>query len=259
MKPLKIISIALLSLYGLGCGILYIAQDQIIFNAEPLSEDFKFRKGEEVEIEVEQNLFINNVLLKEPSPKGAILYLHGNKGNNRRCIRQAETFEGLGYDIMIPDYRGYGKSDGVIESEEQLFSDVQKVYNHLKSSYDESKIIIVGYSLGTGMASYLAAHNQPSQLVLIAPYLNFYDLKDRFIKIVPDFLVKYPLNNKKYLQSVKCPISILHGSIDEIIPYESSTLLASTNQKIKLFTLEGTNHRSAIFHNQVRKLISNIE
>lgn len=251
------ISVAII-LYVLFCMGLYIGQDYIIFNADTLPENYQFRKGEEVEIEVAPDLSLNNLLLKQSGPsKGAILYLHGNKGNNRRCIRQAEMLEGLGYDIMIPDYRGYGKSDGKIESEGQLLSDVQAVYNHLKKSYDETNIIVVGYSLGTGMASYLAAHNSPSQLLLIAPYISFYDLKDRYIKLVPDFLVKYPLNNQKYLADVKCPIHLFHGTTDEVIPYDSSIFLSKVNPLINLITLNGTGHRGSIFHHLVRDELKN--
>lgn len=257
-KVLKYLLILLLSLYVLTCGILYFFQDKIIFNPDQLPEEYTFRDGQEVELEVSPDLYLNCLLLPAENSRGVILYLHGNRGSNRRCIRQAEMLSGNGYDIFMPDYRGYGKSDGKIWSEKQLLSDVQKVYEYLKTRYDENKIVVVGYSLGTGMASYLAAHNDPARLVLIAPYLSFYNLKDQWLKIIPDFLVKYPLNTQKYLKEITCPVTLFHGTSDEVIPFESSIELARINPETQLVPLNGTNHRGSIFSNLFRQTLSQL-
>jgi pimeloyl-ACP methyl ester carboxylesterase len=256
MKFVKYTSIGLASLYLLACGILYLGQDRIIFNPDQLPEDFRFRDGEEIEIKVDEGVYLNSIFLPSEQSKGVILYLHGNRGSNRRCLRQADGLRGNNYDILMPDYRGYGKSDGQIKSEKQLLNDVQKVYDYLSTRYDESKIVIVGYSLGTGMASYLAAQNNPSRLVLIAPYLSFYNLKDQWVRVIPDFLVKYPLNNQKYLKDVTCPITLFHGTSDEVIPYESSVTLAQLNPAAKLIPLDGTSHRGSIFSGLFRQTLS---
>ncbi len=256
MKWLKRLGMFFLGLYMLVCAALYFIQENIIFNPHPLSESHAFRTGEEIEIEVENELFINALWLRAPNPKGVIIYLHGNKGNLRRCIRQAEMMSGNGYDILMPDYRGYGKSDGQIHSEAQLFKDVQKVYDAAKKEYQESQIVLVGYSLGTGLASYLAAHNQPARMALIAPYLSFIDLKNRNFPYIPDFLLKYQLKNDQLLKKVNCPVTLFHGTHDKIIPYDSSERL----QKIKpdqfqLITMKGESHRGSIFNGLFRKTI----
>ena len=256
MRILKSILYVILALYVLFCVGLYVSQDYIIFRPDKLSEDHRFRAGEEVEIEVEKGISLNCLLFRTPQPEGVILYLHGNKGSNRRCIRQASMMIGLDYDVFMVDYRGFGKSDGEIKSEKQLLSDAQKVYDYLKEEYGESRIVLVGYSLGTGMASYLAANNEPRQLFLNSPYRSFCDLKDRMLPFVPDFLVKYPLANEKYLPQVDCPVTIFHGTEDEVIPYDSSLFLKKLKkEQVKLVTLERTGHRRAIFHDGFRKTI----
>lgn len=235
-------------IYLIICVGLYFAQDRFLFLPDKLSEQHQFRMGEEVEIQVDNEIFINALHIKTGTPKGVILYLHGNKGSNRRCLRQASTLSGNDYDIFMPDYRGYGKSDGVIESEKQLYSDVQKVYNYLKTLYNESEIVIVGYSLGTGMASYLAAHNQPKQLILNSPFVSICDLKNRKFPIVPDLLVKYHLSNEINLKKVKVPTAIFHGTHDELIPFDSSEKLQKLNSSLfHLYPLKNSGHRHAIF------------
>ena len=243
-------------LYLLVCTALWFGQDRIIFLPDKLPETHAFRTGEEVEIEVAENLSLNCLWMKEKASKGVILYLHGNKGTNKRCIHQAKNMSGNGYDIFMPDYRGYGKSDGYIYSEKQLLSDVQKVYDFLKKHYQERQIIIAGYSLGTGMAAWLAANNHPAQLVMVAPYMSFYDLKNRIkpLCLIPDFLVKYPLNSIENLKKVKCPVTLFHGTHDEVIPFDSSKQLAAINPKnIKLVTLAREGHRGAIFNDLFRR------
>lgn len=259
MKIIKIIGIFLLCCYIILCAGLYIGQDKIFFKPQKLSENHQFRSGEEVEIEVGDGVQLNCVWVKERNSKGVILYLHGNRGSNRRCLHQAQTMEGNQYDIFMPDYRGYGKSDGVISSEKQLFEDVQKVYDFLKKEYSEDQIVISGYSLGSGMASWLAANNNPKQLFLIAPYVSFVDLKNRYTAFLPNFLVKYPLNNKKHLESVRCPVTLFHGTDDELIPFDSSEILKAVNpQNIQLVPLEGVSHRRAIFNGLFRSTVSKL-
>lgn len=256
MKIVKIIGILLLVGYLLLCLGLYVGQDQVLFKPKKLSEDHQFRAGQEIEIPVAEGISLNCLLVKEPNSKGVILYLHGNKGSIRRCLRQAQTMSGNQYDLFIVDYRGYGKSDGKIISEAQLFKDVQVVYDYLKQSYREDQIQIVGYSLGSGMASWLAAHNSPKRLLLVAPYVSFTDLKNHYIPFVPNFLVKFPLNNMAHLAAVKCPVTLFHGTNDEVIPFVSSKKLAQVNPtNIQLVTLEGEGHRGAIFNNVFRSTV----
>ena len=258
-KFLTFIFKAIVGLYVLGCIALYLAQENIIFLPDKLPESYQFRQGEEVEIQVDADIYLNCLFVKQFPSKGVILYLHGNKGSNARCLRQAERLMGLGYDIFMPDYRGFGKSDGSIRSEKQLLSDAQKVYDHLKSRYDESQIVVIGYSLGTGIASYLAAENDPQQVILNSPYVSFIDLKDRRIPFIPDFLVKYPLSNAQHLSQANEKVTLFHGTNDELIPYDSSISLSQIDpSRINLVPLEDSGHRRAIFHNAFSNGVSRL-
>ncbi len=259
MKALKKIGVILLILYALLCVALYIVQDKLLFNPSKLDPNYAFRSGIEINIPVDETVELNCLWMKEDRSKGVILYLHGNRGSNRRCWRQAMNIAGNDFDIFMPDYRGYGKSGGFISSEGQLFADVQKVYNHLLTQYDESNIVIVGYSLGSGMASYLAAKNNPAKLILVAPFISFINLKNRRLPIIPNFIVKYPLRNHRYLSQVTCPVTLFHGTRDEIIPYDSSEKLKEINpNNIALVTLQNEGHRGAIFNGLFRRQVSDI-
>lgn len=259
-KVIKWVGIVLLSCYVIGCASLYLLQEKILFRPQPIPKNTQFRFGSEVFIPVDDHTKLHGLYHKIDQPKGVVLYLHGNRGNARRCQRQAEMFEGYGYNVFLLDYRGYGKSSGTIGSNRQLYDDVQKVYDYLNREFDESQIILVGYSLGTGMASHLAAKNNPKHLLLIAPYISIVDMKDRFAPFIPDFLVKYPLNNKEHISEAKCPITIFHGTEDEVIPYDSSEDLKKVfADKIDLVTLTNTSHRGSIFHGAIRSAMGRIQ
>jgi uncharacterized protein len=260
MRIIKRVIALFAILYALLCVALFFGQERLIFHPGKLPEDFVFRAGEEVELGVDEGISLNGLWLKEPDPKGVILYLHGNRGSNRRCLRQAQTMAGNGYDIFMPDYRGFGKSGGTIETEAQLQSDVQKAYDFLKKSYPEERIVLVGYSLGSGLAAYLAANNHPRQLVLLAPYLSMVDMKDRVAPFLPDFLLKYHLTNDVYLGKADLPITIFHGEADDVIPVESSRKLKALKPAgIRLVTMRGVGHRGVIFNqafrNGIRELL----
>ncbi len=258
MKWIKRIGIVLFVLYALVCGMLYFSQERIIFHPDKLGEDYVFSEGEEVELPVDEGISLNCLWMKEPASEGVILYLHGNRGSNRRCFHQAQTMAGNGYDIFMPDYRGFGKSDGEIVSEEQLFSDVQAAYDFLKKHYAENKIVVVGYSIGSGMASYLAAHNNPQQLVLLAPYTSVVDLKNSRAPFLPDFLLKYPLRNQAFLQKVQHPVTLFHGEFDEVIPFNSSEKLQAINPSLFRLVSLPEGHRGVIFSPIFQQTVSKI-
>ncbi len=256
-KFLKILVVLIGSIYMVGCGFLYVSQEDILFRPEELHPNTTFRFGQELMIPVEDDVSLHALYHQVPNPRGVILYLHGNRGNARWCQRQAEMFTGFNHNVLLLDYRGYGKSEGEISSGAQLNRDVQVVYDLLKKSFRESQIIVAGYSIGTGMASYLAAYNDPAHLMLISPYESMFDMKDRYFPFIPDFLIKFPLNNKKHLSMTESPVTIIHGTGDEVIPYEASVNLKNAfPEKVDLVTLRGAGHRRSIFSDEIREVLS---
>ena len=100
---------------------------------------------------------MNGVLFKADSSKGLIFYLHGNAGSINSWGEIAKTYTDLDHDVFILDYRGYGKSEGSITSQDQLFRDLQIVYDEVKKRYREDKVIVLGYSIGTAPAAKIAS------------------------------------------------------------------------------------------------------
>jgi uncharacterized protein len=236
----------LLSIYFLLCALLYFIQEKVIFRPDILPKDYTFSFGqnfEEINIKVRDNTNLNGLLFKAQDSKGLVFYLHGNSGAVNTFGLFAKIYTDLNYDVFFLDYRGFGKSEGTITSQKDLLDDVQIVYDNFKSQYPEDKIVIAGYSIGTGPATHLAANNNPKKLILHAPYYGLIDIAESRFPIFPTFILKYPLPTYEYIKSVKTPIIIFHGTADNTIPYNSSLKLKELfKQKDKLVTLEGESH-----------------
>jgi len=226
--------------------MLFFFQEKLIFFPEKLDKDFRFsfpEEFEEIEFQSEDNKSLHGVLFKAGRSKGLIFYLHGNAGSINSWGEIAKTYTELDHDIFLFDYRGYGKSEGSIASQEQLFQDLQLVYNELARRYAEDKIIMLGYSIGTAPAAKIASTNNPKLLVLQAPYYSLTDLMRRRYPIFPTFLLRYKFRTDKFIRDCKMPVVIFHGDRDEVIYYKSSLKLKDVMKSTDtLITLKGQGH-----------------
>jgi alpha-beta hydrolase superfamily lysophospholipase len=217
-----------LFVYGAICAGYYFLQEKIIFLPVKLSADYQFsfkNKFTEYNLQTPDNQKINTILFHHPNPKGLIVYCHGNADNIVRWGQIAENLVHFGYEILIYDYRGYGKSTGTI-TENNLFEDAQMVYELAKQRFSEKQIIVYGRSLGTGIATFLAATNQPKQLILETPYYSILEMSQRYASWLPTkLLLKYPLRTDLRITDVQAPITIFHGTADEVVPYDSGLKL----------------------------------
>lgn len=229
-----------------GCS-----QENLIFFPEILPPDYKYAFSgafEEATVPV-QGAALNAVLFKAAKAKGVILYFHGNAGSLRTWGGIAGDFTARGYDILIPDYRGFGKSTGSISDEKQMLADGLAVYGYLKKSYPESRIILYGRSIGTGVATFVARSGKPRLLILESPFFSLADLASFHYPLLPKGLVslflKYPFRTDLWIPEVACPVYLIHGTRDDIIPFEASVRLERLiKSPHKLIRIEGGGHNN---------------
>ncbi len=248
MKRLKITSVVLLVLYAVLLLLAYGFQERMIFLPEVLPSNHKFefcQPYEEFFITANDGAKLNVVYFQQEHTKGAILYFHGNSGNISNLGHVANLIYGKGYDLFLFDYRTYGKSTGKI-SEKALKEDAQLLYEFALRTYKEDNIIIYGRSLGTAIASGLAAANHPQKLILESPFYSGVEIgKYRFPFLPVQWLSRYKFPTSEYVQKINCPIFILHGTEDSVVPFEQGQRLfdAVPGKNKNLFTIEGGDHK----------------
>lgn len=221
-------------------------QEKLIFVPEKLPQDFQFEfdgNWEERTIGV-NGAELNAVHFKVDNPEGVVVYYHGNAGSLESWGYVGLDFTRLNQDVLVVDYRGYGKSSGKITTEGQLLADMQKVYDIAKAEYGEDKISVYGRSLGSGISAFISANNNPQRLILETPYTSLPDLG---AELYPKFvrrLMKYKLNTLEHVQNVNCPIYLFHGTNDQLINYSHAKKLKEAKQSIKLYTVEDGEHNN---------------
>lgn len=257
----KTIAIVLLIYIGI-CGLMFLMQENMIFFPEKLEEEYQFKFDEpfeELYIATADESLLHGILFKADTSKGVIFYLHGNAGSLRRWGNIADTYTDLNHDLFMLDYRGYGKSKGSINSEEQMYQDVQSAYDTIKTKYPENEIIILGYSIGSGPAAKLASTNNPQLLILQAPYYSLEDMMDRYYPIIPTALLKYDFETYKYVQVVDEPIVIFHGNEDEVINYGTSIKLQEHLKPMDtVIFLKGQRHNGMSSNEEYLKALKEI-
>lgn len=179
--------------YILICAALYLKQESLIFYPYKLPANYTFffpQAFKELPVKTKDGTILSGVLFTASSAKGVIFYLHGNAGALSSWGEVAQTYTALNYDVFMLDYRGYGKSEGSITSQQQMFDDVQSAYDTVKAHYAEDKITVLGYSVGSGLAAYVAATNKPARLILQAPYYSLTDMMRHTYPVIPTFILK---------------------------------------------------------------------
>jgi fermentation-respiration switch protein FrsA (DUF1100 family) len=231
----------LVVLYAGVCFVYWWVQERFIFVRFRLSRGYRFRfkdPFEEVFLTHEEGVELHALRFTAKEAWGTVLYFHGNAGSLRRWGKQAQRFTRLGWNVVMMDYRGYGKSRGKL-SEEALHADAVLWYAWLKEREPEERIVVYGRSLGSGMAIPVAAANGPRALVLESPFANLYDAaRHQFFALPYRWLLRYAFRNDKAIRRITCPVYIFHGKRDPVVPYESA---------LKLYALvPGTVHREMV-------------
>jgi alpha-beta hydrolase superfamily lysophospholipase len=153
--------------YLVIAALVYLVQERFIFKPEKLPQDFEYKYDapfEELFFDIAPGIRINGLHFYCKEPKGVILYLHGNSRSIKGWAKYAKDFYRYQYDVVLVDYRGFGKSTGK-RSEKEMLADIQFVYETLKQKHHEHDILVYGRSLGSGFATKIAADNTPRYLM----------------------------------------------------------------------------------------------
>jgi pimeloyl-ACP methyl ester carboxylesterase len=239
---LIVAAIALVA-YAAFVAWIYVRQESLLFYPTPLPPEHAFviPDAREVRIDVD-GAALSALHLRLPDPKGVVFFLHGNAGNLAGWFTDSAFYRQANYDLFMIDYRGYGKSSGRIQSEEQLRADVRKAWDFVAPLYAGKRIVIYGRSLGTALAARLAAEVQPDLTILVSPFWSAADLARLHFPWVPSVLLRYPLATNIDVRAIRTPVLLVHGERDPLIPVDNSKRLLSVTPNGKLLQIGGAGH-----------------
>ena len=197
---------ALLNLYAL------FGTNRLIFC--PQEPGYK-HLSDEVRIPVKNGESITAVYLKNPEAHQTILFSHGNAEDLAHVLPFMTSFYEKGYSVLMYDYRGYGTSDGT-PSVRRALQDAEAAYQWLvkEQRVPPTSILLQGRSLGGGPSCWLAARHPVSGLILESTFVSTFR-----VKTVWPLLPWDKFNNLKALRKTSCPVLVMHGTEDEVIPF----------------------------------------
>ena len=189
---------------------------------------------------------------EEPSP--LIIFFYGNGQTASQAMRQMDA-AGMwgywgGYSCLVMDYAGYGLNEGR-PSAKNMCGEALAAYDYAMALPGVSRVIVGGYSIGTGPAAYLAAHRAVAGLFLLAPYANSYDL---YSSVLPIFygpmrlFVRHRFRSDKCAGETRIPALVVASRDDEIVPFASSKkLVGCFGGECTFIPLNGVGHGSILF------------
>ncbi|MCB1877769.1 MAG: dienelactone hydrolase family protein [Chromatiales bacterium] len=234
---LGLLSLGVLAYVGMGL-FLYLYQRQLLYYPTPALPHADLQS-----VRIQNQGHELHAWKVGPINARAVLYFGGNAedvGNNADAFRN--TLPEL--TIYLSEYRGYGRSEGK-PSEQGLYSDALAWYDHLATMHDH--VMVIGRSLGSGVASYVAANREPVGLILITPFDSIRDLAKGFYPLYPmSVLLRDPFDSLSRAKRIASPCLILLAEHDTVVPRNHSErlidALSASQVKVKVNTLYETDH-----------------
>jgi len=242
-KAIRLFLIIFLS-YVAFCIFVFLNQKNLLFF--PFKGVFVIPKVdnlEEVYIKTEDRVKLNAWYFDNKSDK-TIIFFHGNWGNiffNRERIK---IFNELKINAIMPDYRGYGRSEGEILSEQDLEKDANAVYQYVLSKWTKSEnIIIWGQSFGGAVAIDLAKNKNIKALVVESTFSSVDEMASVQFPYLPvKTLLKFHFRNDEKISKIHVPVLIIHSINDEIINFSNWEKLFSLANEPKFFLKTNGTH-----------------
>jgi hypothetical protein len=182
--------------------------------------------------------------------RGLVLLLcHGNAGNISHRMHKAALLHRLGLNILLFDYRGYGKSAGS-PSEAGTYSDAQAAYRYLieTKGFPPERIIIYGESLGNAVAVETALRQPPRALILESAFTSIADMgREIFPRLPLRWLIRTRYDNLSKIPRLRCPVLVMHSRQDRIVPFRmGQALFAAAPGPKTFFELRGSHDEAYI-------------
>jgi len=205
---------------------------------------------DEVQISTEDGATLAAWWVPREDARATILLFHGNAGSIASRTPYAEMFHRLGYATLLVDYRGYGKSTGT-PSEAGTYRDAEAAWRWLTETrkLKPERIVVMGESLGGGVATWLAARHRPGALILASAFTSVADVGAEAYWFLPVRLIsRIGYDSLSRMPEIDCPVLVAHSPEDEIIPVSHGQALFLAAPDPKLFVKLAGGHNDGFLY-----------
>jgi pimeloyl-ACP methyl ester carboxylesterase len=198
---------------------------------------------DEVMLTTDDGLHLRALYRAPKTGMPTLLMFHGNGHAVAGSAAAMRPLIADGYGMLLSEYRGFGGNPGQ-PGEQGLYRDARAAWGWLRAKgVPPARIVLVGYSLGSGVAAQLALEHPPRALVLIAGYTGIAHVTRQHYPWIPaELLLTERFRTIDKLPRIACPILLLHGRDDDTIPFDNSVALAKVRSDARLELVVGTGH-----------------
>lgn len=256
LRSLVISAARLAAIYAAFVAIMFFAQRSLLFPGASGGEIASPAPvGQWVEIATADGERLTALYTPPQSGKSVALVFHGNGDTIANFGFLAKNFADRGYGFLGPAFRGYPGSTGS-PTEQGLLEDGRAAYAWLKAQEPAAPIVIIGYSLGSGIAVNTAAELGSAALVLVSSYDSIATLAaERYFFLPVRLLIRDPLHSDERIARAKMPKLFIHGDKDTIIPIEHGRALFALAPEPKTFNVQQGRGHNDVWTPQAVQLI----
>jgi fermentation-respiration switch protein FrsA (DUF1100 family) len=234
---------ALIGLYCAVVVLLFLGQRAMIYPAPkgPATIPSGFTR---VSLDTADGLSLTSAWRVASPGKPTIVFFHGNGDSLPGAAIAMQRFAAAGYGVLLADYRGYAGNPGAPD-EAGLFADGRAAVAFLqRHGIAPERLVLMGASLGTGVATRLAAEHAPAALVLVSGFTSLPDAGAAALPLVPvRLLMRDRFDNLGTIPQVHAPVLVLHATDDRIIPFAQGEALAKAAPDGRLVRFAGYGHQ----------------
>jgi pimeloyl-ACP methyl ester carboxylesterase len=244
-----------------GCAYLDVKQRELIFrpqrelHAAPDSYGLKY---EEVWLTVsgegdDAQERVHGWWIPGPDAAGpTLLYLHGARWSLSNNLFRIQRLQRMGFSVLAIDYRGFGRSDGDLPSEEQAYADAQAAWSHLRLlEPDPRRRFVYGHSLGGAVAIELATRNPDvAGLIVESTFTSIRDMVEvmGYSTFPIAVVLTQHFDSLGKMAKVGAPVLFIHGAADRYVPVTmSEKLFAAAREPKRLVLVENAGHSNAVW------------
>ncbi len=235
---LTLLALAVLAYAGV-CAWMYSRQSELLYYPQLTKADAK-----DTDFGIARNGVMLNGWLVNIGQPGAVIYFGGNAERIENMRDEFAQWFPQSSVYLVP-YRGYGASEGT-PSEEALLSDALAVFDQVKARQQGAPITVIGRSLGSSVASYVASKRPVAKLALITPFDSITSVAQSHYPWLPlRWLMRDRYDTAGFLKKYEGPVLVVRAGKDEVIPAASTDrLIAAMKKKPQVIALPGATHNS---------------
>jgi uncharacterized protein len=247
------------TLYGGLCATAWAGQKKLLFPAPDIAPVALPPDGQLWELKDPQGVAVHALAFLPPGVKRVVVGFHGNGEVMEWSVARARRFLRAGVGVVLVEYRGYGRSRGenIVPSEPGFYADGEAVIQELqRRGFGPSAVTLWGTSIGTGVASEMAARGHGSALVLVCPFTSLVAMGRKLAPFLPvSLLLRDRFDTLAKAPNLRLPALVVHGTDDELIPIAMGRAVAAALPHARFVQVEGGHHNDLYERDDVVALL----